>query len=204
MPDHPRHSAAVDLALLEGAVHVWYRERSVLRFRARALLVVGVVLAVLVVGLVVEQLRVPAVLTVVLLAPAAVAAAAVVVRAGDVWGLDEGFALAVRADGLVLPRFGFVPWEQVTGVRVVDDEASGVVPRFQAWLGVRSVRILHVYVDDVAALASRAPARWARQVATDPAARRRGWAFAPEAQVEDGAYAEVLSAVREHAPHLLG
>lgn len=75
MTDHPRYSAPVDLAPLEGAEHVWYRERSVLRFRARALLVVGVVS-----GLAVDALRIPAILLAVLLAPAAAAAVSVALR----------------------------------------------------------------------------------------------------------------------------
>lgn len=204
MTDHPRYSVPVDLALLEGAVHVWYRERSVLRFRARALLVVGVVLVLVVSGLAVDALRVPAILLAVLLAPAAAAAVSVALRASDVWGLDEGFALAVRPDGLVLPRFGHVPWARVTGVRVVETPVAGVVPRFQSWLGLRAPRVLHVYVDDVAALGVRAPERWARQIVTDGSARRRGWVFAPESQLEAGAYDEVLTAVREHAPQLVG
>lgn len=202
MTDHPRHSAPVDLTLLEGAVHVWYRERSVLRYRARALLVVMVVVALLATGLSVDVLRVPLVLLAVLLLPAVAAAGAVAWRASDVWGLDEGFALAVRPDGLVLPRFGHVAWERVEGLRVVEVPSSGVLARFQTWLGVRSPRVLHVYVDDTATLGARVPARWARQVVTDASGRFRGWMFAPEAQLEPEAYDQVLAAVRAHAPRL--
>ena len=182
---------------------MWFRERSVLRHRARALLVVGLALALLVAGIAVDPLRVPAVLLVVLALPAVVTAATVGLRAGDVWGLDGGFALAVRPDGLVLPRFGFVPYDDVTAVRVVEVPVAGPVARLQAWLGVRSPRVVHVDVVDVEAYGARVPERWARPVVRD-GRPTDGWAFAPEAQLEDGAYDDVLAALREHAPHLLG
>lgn len=200
---HPRHAAPVDLTLLEGAVQAWYRPRTAARLRVRAALVLVIVLGVAGGGLALGPTGLPLVALALLALPAALHAATVLREAGEVWGLDDGFALAVRDDGLVLPRFGHVTWAEVTGVRVVESPLTSPLARFQRWLGLRSERVLHVYVADVAGVGSRAPERHARRTVTDPSGRLRGWTFAADAQLEPGDLDDVLLALRRLAPGLV-
>lgn len=66
------------------------------------------------------------------------------------YGADNGLAIAITPEGIVLPNRGLIQWGNMVGVR---EGGTGVVTGniglyvFSTWLGTRETRLIDIYVN---------------------------------------------------------
>lgn len=123
-------------------------------------------------------------------------------RAREKWSADNGLAIAVGDDGVTLPRVGLVPWERISGVRIVDigiTMGNVYIAAFQFWNGTRDNAYLAVFLTDEVNTLSEWPPITHRRITLGGPKGKLGFRSAFRQGMGDAEFAEAARVLTEAA-----
>ncbi len=142
----------VDPGMLEGAYVARYRKDAVVNYTARGAIASAVLTALLVLTFVESDDWFFKVFVAVVLGGMLIFALFATFSSPAQWGTDDRLALAVRHDGVVVPKVGFIAWPQMSELLVLQNpiaRSRAITVALQRWFGVYETKRVIIFVRDL-------------------------------------------------------